>query len=79
MVSNLYTSIIGRIKKWNELKTKKLKHTHFPMKTMTCLSQVMDVIDFIVNLYNVRSVKICAKSVGYFVPDNLASICHQMN
>ena len=24
----------------------------------------MDVVDFIVNLYNVRSVRICAKSVG---------------
>ena len=54
MVSNLYTEIIG-------LKTKKLKHTYVPMKTMNCLSQVMDVVDFIVNLYNVRSVRICAK------------------
>ena len=31
---------------------------------MTCLSQVMDVVDFIVYLYNIRSVKICANSVG---------------
>ena len=53
-------------KKQHELKTKKLKHTYFPMKTTTCLSPVMDVVvvDFIVNLYNARSVRICAKSVA---------------
>ena len=34
------------------------------MKTTTSLSPVMDVVDFIVNLYNVRNVLICAKSVA---------------
>ena len=42
---------------------------------MTCLSQVMDVVDFIVNLYNVRSVRICAKSLGIL----FLIIWHQYN
>ena len=49
------------------------------MKIMACLSQAMDVVDFVVNLYNVRSVRICAILSGYFVPDNLASIHHKMS